>query len=108
MLCATVLVLHVQGGITSALIMLYPLLIAGSGLWCSARLVWICTGAAMACYLFLWFEAVWLESLGQDPSVSGETRYHIVFLASLALMGLVTALQVRRMRPMGDPTCDPA
>ncbi len=79
-------------GIASHLVILYPVLIAASGLWFRIRLVWVVTGVSLASYTFLLGHARLFR-----PEIEIAFDTHIVFLAALFSIGFLTALLVRRV-----------
>jgi hypothetical protein len=87
--------LLVAAGPKSALLVLYPLLIAGAGLRFRIPLVWFVTGLSIASYLILQADAVW-----RRPEAGFAARSHdaSIFVLSLAIMGLIVSLLLRRFR----------
>jgi len=79
-------------GIASHLVILYPVLIAASGLWFRIRLVWGVTGVSLASYSLLVVHARLFR-----PEIHVAFDTHIVFLAALFSLGFLTALLVRRV-----------
>jgi len=69
----------------------YPLLIAASGLWFRARLVWFTTALAVAGYASLWASAA-LAWPDDHPR-----PYPNIFIAALLVTGYVVARQVKRI-----------
>jgi eukaryotic-like serine/threonine-protein kinase len=92
---ATVL-LMIDGGPMTPLTAVYPLLIAASALWARVNVVTFTTALAMIGYMVLLLEA-WTAG-----KPIGFRSAHIDFLASLALMALISAYQVRRVRALGS------
>ncbi len=78
----------------TSLVVGYPLLIAASGLWSRVRLVWYTTALAAGFYALLYFEAAARQALGADA------QYPNIFLAALAVEGLVVAHQIKRLRAL--------
>ena len=72
----------------------YPLLIAASGLWFRARLVWFTTAAAEAASMVLLFVFC---PYGLD---SHEPHHRLIFLVGLLVLGFVVAYQVHRIRAL--------
>ena len=66
----------------------YPLLIAGAGLWFIERLVWFMTAVCVSAFALLVYLAWPLEY----------PHHALIYLASLCVLGFVVAYQVRRMR----------
>jgi serine/threonine-protein kinase len=71
----------------------YPLLVAASGLWFRARLVWFTTIVAEFAYMIL---------LAFSPYglISNEPHHRLIFLVALLVLGFVVAYQVRRIRAL--------
>lgn len=80
------------GGITSHLLILYPILLAASGLWFQPRIVWGVTVVTLLSYSFLVAHAQFFR-----PDLEIVFDHHIVFLASLFSMGFLISLLVRRL-----------
>jgi hypothetical protein len=80
----------------SALLVLYPLLIAGAGLHFRAALVWFVTGLALVSYLALVAADMWWLRSEQDSPV--EAHKVGIFALSLVLMGLMISLLLQRFR----------
>ena len=73
----------------------YPVLIAGSGLWARERLVWFMTAVTTISYIALG----WVRNDGwrvADPQ--SFWHYPIIFGISLIATGVIVAFQVRRLR----------
>ncbi|WP_406697226.1 serine/threonine-protein kinase [Singulisphaera sp. Ch08] len=86
--------LKVLDAFQSTLLVGYPLLIAASGLWSRARLVWFTTVLAEIGFLVLFLDQ-W-----QHPSpnlAASRAQYPNIFMAALAVTGFVVARQVKRM-----------
>ncbi|MBX6311583.1 MAG: serine/threonine protein kinase [Isosphaeraceae bacterium] len=81
-------------GLSTALVAGYFLLVAASGLWFREHLVWFTTTLAVASYGLL----VYASSL-QGPW-PGALHRHILFMAVLAVSGLIVGYQVRRVRAL--------
>jgi len=79
-------------GVSSYLLILYPILLAASGLWFRSALVWFVTGVSLASYGFLIFYA----SLFRPEQQLSFDRY-AVFLLALFSIGFLIALLVRRV-----------
>jgi eukaryotic-like serine/threonine-protein kinase len=89
------LLLIIDGQPMTPLTAVYPVLIAASGLWSRTRVVAFTTALAMIGYVVLIAEG-WASGKPIGP------RYgHLDFLAGLALMGFISALQARRVRALG-------
>jgi len=72
----------------------YPVLVAGSGLWFRVRLVWWTTALAEVGYGLLV-----LDELGRRGGLANP-HYHVIFAVALAVLGLVMAYQVKRVRAL--------
>ncbi|QDU59255.1 Serine/threonine-protein kinase PrkC [Planctomycetes bacterium Pan216] len=81
------------GGDAGPLLVAYPLMIVGSGLWFRRSVVWWTTGLTIASYLVV----AWLRPIGLDRS-----EYHFLFIVGLLMMGFVLVYQVRRVRLLGS------
>jgi serine/threonine-protein kinase len=78
----------------SPLIVGYPFLIAGAGLWTQIRMVWVTTALTMAGYAGLMAFDHWTSLTPQLM------HRHVIFLVSLAVLGFVMAYQVQRVRAL--------
>jgi serine/threonine-protein kinase len=91
----TVVVL-INHGLSTSLVAGYFLLVAASGLWFREHLVWITTGLAVLGYGTLVLEAGLVQETIESP------YRHVVFAATLAVSGLITGYQVRRVRALSQ------
>jgi RNA polymerase sigma factor (sigma-70 family) len=91
---ATILLI-IDGHPVSPLTAVYQVLIAASGLWSRVGVVAFTTALSMIGYLVLI-----AEGWANDRPI-GFRYWHLDFLASLALLGLITAYQVKRVRAVG-------
>jgi eukaryotic-like serine/threonine-protein kinase len=91
---ATILLI-VDGHPVSPLTAVYLVLIAASGLWSRVEVVVFTTAASMIGYVVLIAEG-WA-----NDRETGYRYWHLDFLAALALVGLITAYQVKRIRAVG-------
>ena len=94
MLFLTVILLQADG-VSSPLIIGYPLLIAGSGLLNRTRLVWFMTGLTMLSYAGLLFDSIYFR-----PGLSVSFDSSVIFLVSMAILGFMVAYQVGRIHAM--------
>jgi serine/threonine-protein kinase len=69
--------------------------VAASGLWFREHLVWLTTAMAVAGY------GVLVLNAGLVRSIESPYR-HVVFVAALAVSGLITGYQVRRVRALSQ------
>jgi serine/threonine-protein kinase len=86
------LLIQVLNGIESTLLVGYPLLIAASGLWFRAELVWFTTALAEIGYLLLYFDHWRHQASAWRPA-----QYPNIFMAALAVLGFVVARMVKRI-----------
>lgn len=93
------LLLRIADGVASPLLVGYPLLIVGSGLWGRVRIVWLVTGLSMASYLALVLE---FYVLRPDLVRQFDSAYDrpVFFMIMLAVMGTAVAYQVNRIRSL--------
>jgi serine/threonine-protein kinase len=94
--------LLVGNGLTSSLMVGYPLLIAGSGLWFRVRFVWFMTALALVSYgvLLVDFYVRRFAALRSEMNVTYDR--HVVFiLAMIVLAGAVSYL-VQRVRALSS------
>jgi serine/threonine-protein kinase len=84
--------LTLTGNEAGPLLIVYAVLVAAAGLWFSVRLVWFTTAMAELAFGFLVVSA---EKLRAEP------HHAVVFVACLAVVGLVVAHQVQRARVLG-------
>jgi serine/threonine-protein kinase len=84
-------VLIIIDGFESNLVIAYPLIIAGSGLWFRVPLVWFTTALA-----FFAYGAIYLDALLRVHSPMSK-QYPNIFLAALLVTGFIVARQVKRI-----------
>jgi serine/threonine-protein kinase len=89
----TTLLLALLQVASSAMVVVYPLLVAASGLWFQTRLVWFTTALAELGYALLVLDASRRGSLWQFDHPN-------VFMAALAVLGYIVAYQVKRVRAL--------
>jgi serine/threonine-protein kinase len=92
---AFTLLVQVNDGLSTALVAGYFLLVAASGLWFREHVVWITTGLSVLGYGALVLRA------GFEVNFDSPYR-HFVFAAALAVSGLITGYQVRRVRALSQ------
>lgn len=92
--------LLVGNGAASALVVGYPLLIAGSGLWFRVRFVWFTTWLCLLSYLVLVIEFYQWRSpefrAAFDPYVSR----HVIFAVAMVVLGSIVSYLVHRVRTL--------
>jgi len=88
-------ILLFANGISSPLVIGYPLLIVVSGLWFRTGLVWIMTGLAVVSYGVLI-----LDSLLFRPELRVRFESPVIFLVSMGILGFIVAYQVGRIRSL--------
>ena len=93
--------LLVADGAASPMIIGYPLLIVGSGLWFRVRFVWFMTVLSLASYAALvidfYVRRPWLQS-----TVAPSYHRHVVFAVGLAVMGAGVGYLVHRLRTLSS------
>jgi predicted Ser/Thr protein kinase len=87
-------ILWIDRALNSPLVIGYPLIVAGAGLWFRARLVWATSIVAILAYLFLL-----LDWLGETQNLNGVHK-HIIFLVGLVVLAFMLAFQVNRVRAL--------
>lgn len=93
------LVLWIANSVASPLIVGYPLLIVGSGLWFRVRLVWYMTALCIASYLLL---AANYHATRADLEAMFDIGldHHVIYSVGYFVIGAVTAYQVFRVRSL--------
>jgi tRNA A-37 threonylcarbamoyl transferase component Bud32 len=84
-------VIAVGGDAAGPTLVAYPLVIAASGLWLDVRLVWLTTLMCLTGFAVLFAFAYPAGRLAAAP------HHPVLYAACLGVLGLVVALQVRRM-----------
>ncbi len=87
----------IHNGLATSGVAGYFLLVAASGLWFRERLVWFTTAMAVAAYGCL----VVKTGLYQSAALDSPYR-HVLFAAALAVSGLITGYQVKRVRALSQ------
>lgn len=85
-----------NGGLTTSMVAGYFLLLAASGLWFRERVVWITTAMAVLGYALLVLQAGLTEETLVSP------YRHVIFALALAVSGLITGYQVKRVRALSQ------
>ncbi|HKD38138.1 MAG TPA: serine/threonine-protein kinase [Pirellulales bacterium] len=81
--------LYLTGSPLGPLVVGYPLIVAGSGLWFRMRLVWFTTGLSLISYAVL---------VRLMPEETYQTTHPYIFAVVLALIGFVTGYQLHRLQ----------
>jgi serine/threonine-protein kinase len=89
----TILV-QINDGLTTSLVAGYFLLVIASGLWFRERLVWFTTAMAVLAYGALVLNAGLFRSTFESP------YRHVIFATALAVSGVITGYQVKRVRAL--------
>lgn len=94
---AVTAVLFTADGAASPLVVAYPLLVVGSGLWFRVRLVWFMTALTMLSYGVLVFD---FYTRRHDLHKRFDAAYDrpVMFLLMLLTLGVAVAYQVHRVR----------
>jgi len=92
-------VLLVGSGAASPLLVGYPLLIVGSGLWFRVRFVSFMTVLSLLSYGVLVIDFYWWRPYLQPPQQAGVDR-HVFFAVALIVLGSVVAYLVHRVRTL--------
>jgi len=93
--------LLLANGVASPLVMGYPLLIVGSGLWFRVRFVWYITALSLASYAVLVFDYYYRRPELQKVLQPGFDR-HVIFAVSLVVLAGVVAYLVHRVRALSS------
>ena len=89
-------------GAASSLIVIYPLIIAGSGLWFRVRFVWFVTGLSLVSYGILLLDYYcWRPNSHEGVLVGGFAR-HVIFVAALVVLGAIVSYLVERVRVLSS------
>ena len=91
--------LLVADGVASPLVVGYPLLIVGSGLWFRVRFVWFMSVAALVSYGVLVVDFYLRRPYLADRFDIGVDR-HVIFALALVVEGAVVAYLVDRVRTL--------
>ncbi len=81
--------LYLSGSPLGSLVIGYPIVIVGSGLWFRMGLVWFTTGLSLVAYAILVFLL---------PQEAAPATYPYIFAAGVALVGYVTGYQLHRLQ----------
>ncbi len=86
--------LVVSGGFGGPLVVAYPVLVVGSGLWFRVRFVLFTTAVSVIVYITMMTVAFF------GPRGLVNPHWHVVYLAGLVVMGLMVSYQVQRVRTL--------
>jgi serine/threonine-protein kinase len=92
-------ILFVAAGAASPVVVVYPLLVAVSGLWFRIGFVWFMTGVSVASYLALVADFYLRRTYLQAVLDAGWDR-HVYFVIMLLVIGAATAYQVQRAQAL--------
>jgi eukaryotic-like serine/threonine-protein kinase len=95
------LVIKLLGRAESTLLVGYPIVVAASGLWSRARMVWITAILASAAYCVLFLDSSLKWEQGQLVWARKDLQYPNIFIAGLLLTAYVVARQVKRITALG-------
>ncbi len=93
------LVLWIANSVASPLIVGYPLLIVGAGLWFRVRLVWYMTALCTASYVLLATDYYKNRADLQSMFDIG-FDHHVIYVVGYFVIGAITAYQVYRVRSL--------
>ena len=88
-------------GAASALVVGYPLLIAGSGLWFHVRFVSFMTAMSLLSYGILVVDFYYRRTGLQEHFDTSFAR-HVLFALSLIVLGAIVSSLVRRLRMLSN------
>jgi serine/threonine-protein kinase len=92
-------VLLVGDGLASPLVVIYPLLVVGAGLWFRVRFVWFMTFLSLVSYAVLVADFYYRRVELQCLLVTHGDR-HVIFALTLVLLGAVVSYLVQRLRDL--------
>jgi predicted Ser/Thr protein kinase len=92
-------VLLVGNGAASALVVGYPLLIVGSGLWFRVRFVWYMTGLSLLSYGALVVD-YYTRRTDLHAVMQPQADRHVIFAVSLIVLGAMVSHLVERLRSL--------
>ena len=88
------LIVLVADDLKTPIVIGYPLLIAGAGLWFRERMVWFTALVSVVSYALLMAEYIHRNGRIDAP------HNHVIFLIGLVILAFVMAYQVRRVRAL--------
>jgi serine/threonine-protein kinase len=95
-------VLLISDGAASPLVVGYPLLIAGSGLWYRVRFVWFMTGLSLISYGILVVDFYFWRFDALKDHFSTRFDRHVIFVLGLLAIAGVVAYLVNRLRTLSS------
>ncbi|MBL9122430.1 MAG: serine/threonine protein kinase [Planctomycetaceae bacterium] len=93
------LVMRLADGAASPLVVGYPMLIVGAGLWFRVRLVWFVTLLSLASYLALVIE-FYLQPTESQQDFDRAYDRPVFFVITMLALGAVVAYQIARVRAL--------
>jgi tRNA A-37 threonylcarbamoyl transferase component Bud32 len=94
-------VLLAADGVASPLVVGYPLLIVGSGLWFRVRFVWFMTALSVVSYGILTIQFYW-TSASTRPAFDTDADRHVITILGLMVLGVAVAYLVHRLRTLSS------
>jgi len=94
-------VLLVADGVASPLVIGYPLLIVGSGLWFRVRFVWFMTALSVVSYGILTLE-FYCTPPDLRPAFDPDADRHVINVLGLLVLGVAVAYLVHRVRTLSS------
>ena len=95
-------VLLAADGAASPLVVGYPLLIAGSGLWFRVRFVWFMTAMSLASYGILVVDFYRWRADQLQKSFDTDVDRHVIFAVAMVVLGMGVAYLVHRVRTLSN------
>jgi serine/threonine-protein kinase len=92
-------ILFLAAGVASPIVVIYPLLVAVSGLWFRIGFVWFMTGVSILSYLALVADFYLRRTYLHASFDTGWDR-HVYFVIMLIVVGAATAYQVQRAQAL--------
>lgn len=92
-------ILFLAAGVASPVVVIYPLLVAASGLWFRIGFVWFMTGVSVVSYLALVADFYLRRTYLHATFDTGWDR-HVYFVIMLLVVGAATAYQVQRAQAL--------
>ncbi len=95
-------VLLVADGVASPLVVGYPLLIVGSGLWFRVRFVWFMTALSLASYGILVAHFYFCPENYSGVTFDTDADRHVITMLALGVLGVAVAYLVHRVRTLSS------